>query len=78
LENTLYALEVYRAWAGLTQEELAEISGVARNTISRLENHHPARPSTARKLADALGRTPQDLMDFELFRVAVDHRKPGQ
>ncbi len=69
--SKLYALSVYREWAGLTQEDLAEISGVARNTISRIERgYQPARPSTAKKLADALGVTPRDLMDFELARTA--------
>jgi DNA-binding XRE family transcriptional regulator len=71
LDNNLYALSVYRTWAGLSQEELAELSGVARNTISRLERgHQPARPSTARKLAKALGTTPKELMDFETARIA--------
>ena len=72
-ERKLWALSVYRAWAGLSQEELAEISGVGRNTISRLENgQQSARPSTAKKLADALpyGCTPKDLMDLELLRTA--------
>ena len=65
MERKLWALSVYRAWAGLSQEELAEISGVGRNTISRLENgQQSARPSTAKKLADALpyGCTPKELM----------------
>jgi transcriptional regulator with XRE-family HTH domain len=73
MERKLWALSVYRAWAGLSQEELAEISGVGRNTISRLENgQQSARPSTAKKLADALpyGCTPKDLMDLELARTA--------
>lgn len=80
MENRLWALSVYRVWAGMSQEDLAELSGVGRNTISRLENgHQPARPSTAKKLADALGRTPRDLMDYELVRVASDApKKKGQ
>lgn len=69
MENKLWALGVYRVWAGLSQEELSEITGVGRNTISRLENgQQSARPSTARKLADALGRTPKDLTDSEIAR----------
>ena len=71
MEGVLYALRVHRMWAGLTQEELAQRSGVARNTISRLETgEQPARPRTARKLADALGVTPKDLMDFQTARSA--------
>ncbi len=69
--NRLWALSVYRVWAGMSQQDLADASGVARNTISRLEKgHQPPRPSTVRKLADALGTTPRDLMDFETLRVA--------
>jgi transcriptional regulator with XRE-family HTH domain len=42
---------------------LAERSGVARPTISRLENDHmPARFVTVRKLADALGVDPAELV----------------
>ncbi len=42
--------------AGFSQEGLAERSGVHRDTISRLERgRQPARPSTIKKLADALG-----------------------
>jgi transcriptional regulator with XRE-family HTH domain len=71
MDRKLHALEVHRVWAGLTQEELAKRSGVARNTISRLESGlHPARPSTARKLAQALGVTPKDLLDPETARTA--------
>ncbi len=46
----------------LTQMELAEISGVHHTTLSRLEaGTVTARPSTIRKLAKALGVTPQYL-----------------
>ena len=55
----------------MTQEELAEASGVSRNTISRLETGtQEARPSTVRKLADALGVEPEHLADFDTLRVA--------
>ena len=47
----------------LTLVELGERSGVADGTISRLENEHrPARLSTVRKLAEALGVEPRELM----------------
>jgi len=45
----------------LSQEELAEKSGVARSTIIKLEAGHQAWPSTVRKLAVALGVKPADL-----------------
>ncbi len=41
---------------GMTQEELAERSGVHRDTIQKLETgQRAARPATVKKLADALG-----------------------
>lgn len=41
---------------GMTQEELAERSGVHRDTILKLETgQRDARPATLKKLADALG-----------------------
>jgi len=45
---------------GLTQDELAELSGVPVVTISRIENNRygTPRPPTVRKLATALGVTP--------------------
>jgi transcriptional regulator with XRE-family HTH domain len=47
----------------LTLRELEEESGVSYNTIWRLENGHTdARPSTIRKLANALGVEPEELV----------------
>ena len=47
----------------LTMEELAEKAGVGRNTIWRLEHGvMGAQPRTIRKLAEALGVEPRDLM----------------
>jgi transcriptional regulator with XRE-family HTH domain len=47
----------------LTQEELAAISHVAQNTISKLETHPQARPAfpTVMALARALGVSPAAL-----------------
>ena len=45
----------------LSQEELAEKSGVARSTIIKLEAGRDAWPSTVRKLATALGVKPAEL-----------------
>lgn len=70
MESRLHALSVYRAWAGMNQDELAEASGVSRRTISALENGRPARPSTTKKVANALGVQPKALMDFETLRAA--------
>lgn len=49
---------------GLSQEALADLSGVSRATIRRLETSETARPqaTTARFLAEALGVRPDELM----------------
>jgi DNA-binding XRE family transcriptional regulator len=58
----LYALADQRRAAGLTQPELAAKSGIARETIGRLERcHRPAQPSTVKALAAALGVVPSVL-----------------
>lgn len=46
-----------------SQQDLADKAGVSRVTISRLETGlEAARPSTARKLAEALGVKPRELV----------------
>ena len=48
---------------GLSQKELGELAGVASGTVYRLENGlRGAYPGTVRKLAGALGVTPEDLL----------------
>jgi transcriptional regulator with XRE-family HTH domain len=55
---------------GLTQADLAERAGVSTPTVSELEMaKRPARPSTLRKFADALG------VEVETFFPAEDHPK---
>ncbi len=50
----------------LTVRELAQMSGVSPDTITKLENsHREARPSTVRKLAKALDVEPSVLMRGE-------------
>jgi transcriptional regulator with XRE-family HTH domain len=50
----------------LTVRELAEMSGVSYDTITKVENgHREARPSTIRKLARALRVEPRELMEGE-------------
>jgi transcriptional regulator with XRE-family HTH domain len=50
----LPALKYVRQLRGLTQPELADASGVSMRTIVNEEHGGEARPSTARKLAEAL------------------------
>ncbi|TCJ19937.1 XRE family transcriptional regulator [Rubrobacter taiwanensis] len=56
-------LREMRRRAVLTQQQLAEKSGVARDTISKLESgHRRAYPTTVQKLAAALAVAPQALV----------------
>lgn len=56
-------LRAFRRRAVLSQEQLAEKSGVARETISKLESgRRGAYPSTIRKLAAGLEVEPRILM----------------
>jgi len=55
-------LRELREEAVLTLHELAEKSGVSEDTINKIElGHRVGRPSTLRKLAQALNTTPQVL-----------------
>ena len=60
-------LRYWRQKRVLSMAELAARSGVGKDTIVKLEkpDHPPARPSTVRKLAAALGIEPADLYDGE-------------
>ena len=51
----------------LTQKELAEEAGVSYVTISRMENDSagPVKPTTLRKLANALGVAPDVLIRWD-------------
>jgi transcriptional regulator with XRE-family HTH domain len=61
---SLTRLKLVRLRKALTQQQLAEKSGVNRVTIVRLEGGKDQPfPTTVRKLADALGVQPEDLMD---------------
>ena len=49
----------------VTQEELAERAGITVSTLSRLENGlQRPRISTVRKLAEALGVAPEELVEW--------------
>ena len=62
----LTQLKFVRQRKALTQQQLAEKSGVNRVTIARLEGGKDQPfPTTVRKLADALGVDPEDLMIAE-------------
>ncbi len=56
-------LKEMRLDAGLSQEELHEMTGVSRDTISRMEtgDRPNPHPKTLRKLAEALGVSVADI-----------------
>jgi transcriptional regulator with XRE-family HTH domain len=58
-------LRTERRRAALTQEELADKAGVGIATIARIETGEITEPrvSTLRKLAQALGTKPRDLLE---------------
>ena len=58
-----FRLREAREKLGMTQEELAEKSGISRTTISMLENGHSScvKTVTLIKLADTLGQRVSDL-----------------
>ena len=56
-------LRELRQSRGLSQRELGELAGVSSGTVYRLENGlRGSYPGTIRKLAVALGVTPEDLV----------------
>jgi DNA-binding XRE family transcriptional regulator len=55
-------LRMLREQRALSQSDLAERSRVTQVTISRIENGKAAHPGTVRKLAEALGVEPGELM----------------
>jgi transcriptional regulator with XRE-family HTH domain len=63
-------LRTVREEHALTQEELAEKAGVSRGTIINLEQGNDARPPTVRKLAEALGVKPKELMESDAAPAA--------
>jgi transcriptional regulator with XRE-family HTH domain len=60
--QTTSRLRELRDGAALSQEDLAKKANVSRATVAELEaGKRPARPSTRRKLAEALGVAPHQL-----------------
>ena len=64
-------LEQLRLDARLNTMQLAEKSGVARNTIARIESGKSAHVETLGKLADALSTDEHRVQPSELLRPAV-------
>ncbi len=64
------ALKEHRARAYLSTRELASKAGVGPDTIWRIEggDYKRLRPSTMRKIAEALGVHPSDISEFAVDR----------
>src|SRR5215210_6127311 len=71
-------LRSFRQRAVMSQEQLAQKSGVARDTISKLETgQRRAYPSTIRKLAAGLEVEPQLLLSDEYSRISQEAEGPS-
>ena len=69
----LRGLREARYRAAMTQAELAQVAGVSAPTISSLEQGKSrARPSTIRRLAEALGVWPEELIGEGFRRRSED------
>ena len=72
-------LRQLRQQAVLSQEQLAEKSGVARDTISKLETgQRRAYPKTIHKLAASLDVEPRELIREGRQREPVEHPTQGK
>ncbi len=71
-----YKIKEFREKAGLTQEQLAEKSGVSRTTIAILEtkNDHTTTTKTLLKIANALGTT-VDAIFYTNFVQSTEHKE---
>jgi DNA-binding XRE family transcriptional regulator len=61
LDVQLPRLREHRQRRALSQQELANLTGLSRTTIIKLEGGRNAWPKTQRKLAKALHVKPEDL-----------------
>ena len=72
-------LRAHRLVAGMTQEGLAERSGISPRSIQQLEaGMVRPRRSTVASLADALGLSGSDRQEFEIAAGVRPRRPPGQ
>lgn len=64
MKISISKLSVAMVNAGIdSSKRLAEVSGVSVNTISRLRNGGSAKITTLRRLAEALGVSPSDILE---------------
>lgn len=66
-DNLGVTIKSLRAQKGLSQEELADISGLSLRTIQRIENSETTpRGDTLKRLAIALSVSPDELIDWQI------------
>lgn len=64
MKISISKLSVAMVNAGIdSSKRLAEVAGVSVNTISRLRNGGSAKITTLRRLAEALGVSPSDILE---------------
>ena len=67
MKNYMDKIKTLRAQNGLSQEELAERSGLSLRTIQRIENGETEpRGDSLKRVAAALGVTPNDIMEWAM------------
>lgn len=65
--NLAQRVKELRNRKGISQEILAEASGLSLRTIQRIENNETApRGDTLKRLAIALDTTPDDIVDWKI------------
>lgn len=60
------AIRRYRLEKGYSQAQLAERAGVSKSAVQWIDLGKGSRPSTLKKIADALGVEVGDIADLEL------------
>ncbi len=63
IKNNWNLVRAWRKHLGLSQKALAKKAGITQAAISQMEKGDNLRSATIEKLADAMGITPEQLMD---------------
>jgi transcriptional regulator with XRE-family HTH domain len=61
----------------ISQEKLARILDMSRETVRRIEHGEGTTTTTVQSYLDALGRHPEDLLRFDPDRTTPDKRSRG-
>ncbi len=63
IENGWNLVKAWRKHLGLSQEKLANLTGIIQSAISQMEQSNNLRSGTVEKLAAAMGVAPEQLVD---------------